>query len=485
MAASSSHTSSSSHSSSKSNSTTKSSSVSKGTSSSISNSSGASSSSSSTSGGSHSHTDSYTHGRSESNTSTIGGSTSTSYSQSLGGSASQSTGKSYASGQVDQNTASQRQQAMQNYTPSDEVKDTYNRLQNTLNNKPGTFTSSYTDQLNNLYDQIVNRKAFSYNMNADPMYQELKSEYTKNGKQAMQDTVGQASALTGGYANSYATSAGQQQYQKYLEDLAAQVPSLRSAALQEYEAEGNRLNNLYSLAGQQYNRDYQNYRDQVSDWNNDRNFDQSAYQANRNFDLSKYQADRNFWNQEYWNERNAEQTNVSNAQSRNYSNTMSNAQSNNWSQSHTSEENWSHTSSDTDTSNWSNTNSSSRNLEQAVTAARNAQISNSLSNTIGNTIQDSTSNSSTNSWSGGGGGSGRRSSGSSSGKSSSGNWESVATQKTRLDELMSAGSTDNRIDILSNWLANGAKKSDVSNYAKKFGITTSDINAYLKEKYGR
>ena len=44
-------------------------------------------------------------------------------------------------------------------------------------------------------------------------------KYVKNGKKAMLDTIANATALTGGYANSYAVSAGNQSYNDYLNNL--------------------------------------------------------------------------------------------------------------------------------------------------------------------------------------------------------------------------------------------------------------------------
>ena len=51
-----------------------------------------------------------------------------------------------------------------------------------------------------------NTGPFSYDPDSDSLYQTAKANAIANGKVAMQDTIGQASALTGGYGNSYATS---------------------------------------------------------------------------------------------------------------------------------------------------------------------------------------------------------------------------------------------------------------------------------------
>lgn len=106
----------------------------------------------------------------------------------------------------------------------------------------------YADQLNALYDQIVNRKPFQYELNGDLLYRQMADQYTQLGQQAMRDTMGQAAALTGGYGNSYAEMVGQQANQQYLSALNAQIPSLYEQALNAYIAEGDQLLQRYQLA---------------------------------------------------------------------------------------------------------------------------------------------------------------------------------------------------------------------------------------------
>ena len=72
--------------------------------------------------------------------------------------------------------------------------------------------TSYTDQIKDLMSQIQNRDDFEYDVSKDTMFQQALSSAMTSGRSAMQDTIGQASALTGGYASTYATSAGNQAY---------------------------------------------------------------------------------------------------------------------------------------------------------------------------------------------------------------------------------------------------------------------------------
>ena len=73
-----------------------------------------------------------------------------------------------------------------------------------------SYTSKYQDQIDDLMSSILNREQFSYDPESDPTYQQYKESYTRNGQRAMQDTIGQVSARTGGLASSYASAAGQQ-----------------------------------------------------------------------------------------------------------------------------------------------------------------------------------------------------------------------------------------------------------------------------------
>lgn len=108
----------------------------------------------------------------------------------------------------------------------------------------------YIDALNKIYSTIMNRGAFSYDMENDPLYKQYAKQYTQLGKQAMVDTTAQSAALTGGYGNSWATSAGAQAYQGYLDQLNDKIPELRNQAYNEWLNEGDMLLQQYNLAAQ-------------------------------------------------------------------------------------------------------------------------------------------------------------------------------------------------------------------------------------------
>ena len=120
-------------------------------------------------------------------------------------------------------------------------------LDQQLQQRPGAYGSRYNDQLENVLAQIQGREAFRYDANADPLYQMYRDIYMQNSQRAMQDTMGQAAALTGGYGNSYAQMAGQQQYNQNMEGLNAMVPQLQQQAYQQYQNEGDALMQNYQM----------------------------------------------------------------------------------------------------------------------------------------------------------------------------------------------------------------------------------------------
>ena len=135
-----------------------------------------------------------------------------------------------------------------------------------------------SQDMQSVYDQIMNRKDFQFDLNGNALYQQLRNTYDKQGQLGAMNAIGAASAMTGGYGNTYAAAAGQQAYQQSLENLNQQIPDLYAMALQQYQMQGDQLAQKYAVASDDRAFQYGVYRDQVSDWENDRDF---RYQAGR------------------------------------------------------------------------------------------------------------------------------------------------------------------------------------------------------------
>ena len=180
------------------------------------------------------------------------------------------------------------------YQESDAVKQAQAMLQQQISKKPGEYQSQWQPQMNGIVDQILNRDKFSYNVNEDALYNQLKDQYVQQGQMAMMDTMGQAQAMTGGYGNSYAQSVGQQAYQVHLQQLGDRIPDLYQMALNQYLMEGDALNDQFAILGTQEEQDYGRYRDQVSDYNTEMDRLQNRYDTERDYDYGMWADNRDF-----------------------------------------------------------------------------------------------------------------------------------------------------------------------------------------------
>lgn len=189
------------------------------------------------------------------------------------------------------------------YQESDIVKNAQTALNAHLATKPGAYQSQWQNQLNGVLDKIMNREEFTYDLNGDALYQQYKDKVTQQGKMAMADAIGQASAMTGGRGNSYAQSVGQQMYQKELQNLNDMVPELYQLALAKHDMDTQNLHKQHAVLSDMEDRDYGRYRDTVSDWTSERGYLADRYDAERSLDYSKYTDGRDFAYGQYNNDR--------------------------------------------------------------------------------------------------------------------------------------------------------------------------------------
>lgn len=159
--------------------------------------------------------------------------------------------------------------------------------QNQQNNPTGR--SDLYQRYQDLLNQYTSREPFTYDVTGDGLYQQYANQYQRLGNQAMQDTLGQASGLTGGYNSSYAQSAGQQAYQGYLDKLNDIVPELYGQAYSRYAAEGDRIANAAALAGQGYQQEQSDYWNNLNYWQSQAQNEQSQYWNQQQYDQTARQ----------------------------------------------------------------------------------------------------------------------------------------------------------------------------------------------------
>lgn len=162
-----------------------------------------------------------------------------------------------------------------------------------------TYQSQYGDKIQSILDKILNREEFSYDFNADPLYQMYKDNYTQQGKLAMVDAQAQAAALTGGYGSSYGQQVGQQTYQGYMQELNNIIPDLTSQAYTKYTGETTDMNNQLSTLEGLDSLDYEKRSD-------DRNYQLALQQLAQS--QAQWEAEMAWEKQQYYDSLNATTT---------------------------------------------------------------------------------------------------------------------------------------------------------------------------------
>lgn len=187
------------------------------------------------------------------------------------------------------------------YTPSEETQKAKAALEYQDSLKPGSYQSAWEGQLQAAMERILNREDFQYHLNGDALYRQYKDAAIRDGRAAMRDTMGQAAALTGGYGNSYALTAGQQAYARQLEKVNDRIPELYTLALESYNRQGQRLADEYSLLRNAESGDYSRYRDAYDDWQQEFDRRNSIYTDRRDYDYGVYlaQQDQERWQAEF------------------------------------------------------------------------------------------------------------------------------------------------------------------------------------------
>ena len=217
---------------------------------------------------------------------------------------------------VSDETMSRMRQLEKGYTPSDEVTAARALWESLQGQKPGEYESRFQQQLAALYDQISSRKPYAYDPEQDADYQRYARLYQRQGQAAMEDTMGRAAALTGGYGSSYGQTAAQQSYQRSMDGLTDRAAALYDRARENYDREGEQERSRYNLLKQResssrsaYDRelsaweaenqrlwqrydslrqqDYQSYRDQIADQQWQAQFDEAQRQFNEDLRKNK------------------------------------------------------------------------------------------------------------------------------------------------------------------------------------------------------
>ena len=187
------------------------------------------------------------------------------------------------------------------YTPTDRVEQARQEAQASDRQQPGAYVSRWQQQLDAAMKKILNREKFSYNLNGDALYRQYKDQAIQNGRLAMQDTLGQAAAMTGGFGSSYGQTAAQQAYRQQMANLGDKASALYDKARAEYDRQGQADKEKYAMLLQRENGSQNQYKQALAAWQAENQRLWNRYDRERAADYESYrdQVSDSRWQQEF------------------------------------------------------------------------------------------------------------------------------------------------------------------------------------------
>ena len=147
------------------------------------------------------------------------------------------------------------------------------------------YESRYDDQIQTQLQGLLNFPEFSYNLDTDPAWHSVKKTGIREGRRAMNDTLGAAAAMTGGRPSTYATTAATQANDYHVEKMQDIIPQLYQNAYNHYLDKYTRqMQGLKALQGaDQY--DFQKY--QVGNQYKQQDFQNKSTVSDREIGLAE------------------------------------------------------------------------------------------------------------------------------------------------------------------------------------------------------
>lgn len=101
-----------------------------------------------------------------------------------------------------------------------------------------TGADRYIGDVSGMVNQITNRGEFQFDPDTNPLYQAYQKQYHREGERAAENTLGIASAATGGIPSSYAVNAAAQANNYYAAQAADKLPELQNMLFGQWATNG-------------------------------------------------------------------------------------------------------------------------------------------------------------------------------------------------------------------------------------------------------
>lgn len=174
-------------------------------------------------------------------------------------------------------------------------KSAYDNYINFYNNPEANGFNAYINDVNDLYDQVMNQEKFSYDPQKDQLFQMYKKQYQAQGNRAMQNQMGAAAANSGGYNSSAAQTSAQNTFQTYMNDLSQKASETYKNSLDMYKYNQQNLLDRYNVARDMNNSGNDAYWKQLDAKNQMQSNAYNLFQDDKTFNYTKFVNDRDYW----------------------------------------------------------------------------------------------------------------------------------------------------------------------------------------------
>ena len=181
------------------------------------------------------------------------------------------------------------------YSESENLKASRDELAEIEGGRPSEYQSKYDDEISQLINELGETKKFNYDIESDPLWHSIKDQYQRNAILGMQNAMGDAANMTGGYGSSNAVIAGQQAYQQNISEMTDIIPELQNTALNAWQANRGALtDNLYALMNAD-DADYTKWMNEYNMWATDREYYAQKVANMSDEEFNRYLAELSSW----------------------------------------------------------------------------------------------------------------------------------------------------------------------------------------------
>lgn len=206
---------------------------------------------------------------------------------------------------ISNNTRSKHEQYNTPYAETEEQKRQREAAQQLAYSQPNNAPNNYAQQMQEMYNRVASKGAFSYDKANDKAYQQWAELYRQLGGLSTAATQQAANNLTGGYGSTYAPQVAVQTDNAYQANVDAALPAFYQQAQEEWYAQKQNDLAAYQAAIEGYKNNENSNVNRNNAWADIAGAAAGrSNQENANA-INQYTDNRDFWLDQYWKEQNA------------------------------------------------------------------------------------------------------------------------------------------------------------------------------------